>query len=65
MKYYIKRRTKEKSSSRHIKTQQDHYFKQLFNVTSNENNHCNDKMSVYLCCERAEVFSLIINESNW
>ncbi len=48
-----------------MRVQQDHYFKQLFNVTSNENDHCSDRMSVYSYHECAEIFSSITDESNW
>ncbi len=64
MKYYVKRRTKEKSSSRHTRTQQDHHFEQLSDVTSNENDRRSDRMSVYLRRERAEIFSSMTNESS-
>ena len=65
MKYYVKRRTKEKSSSKHMKAQQDHHFEQLFDVTSNENDRRSDRMSVYLRHERAEVFLSMTDESSW
>ncbi len=64
MKYYVKRRAKRKSDSRHTRSQSDHHFKQLFNVTSDENDHRSDRMSVYLDSERARIFSSMTDESS-